>query len=88
MALHDAHILFIELTRNAATPENAAYVRENGKLSTKDAFDLDPLNELFNAECTKVFARGIDIAISNRPSSCVRQKEKFLQDGITKNLVR
>jgi hypothetical protein len=81
MALHDEHVLVIELTRKAATPENAVYVHENGKLTSKDAFDFDPLNELFKAECTKVFERGIDIAISNRPGLCVRQKEKFLKKG-------
>jgi tyrosyl-tRNA synthetase len=31
---------------------------------------------------------GKNSEVSNRPSSCVRQKEMFLQDGVTKNIVR
>jgi glycerophosphoryl diester phosphodiesterase len=79
IALHDEHILLIELAGDAATAENAAYIRANGKLSSKDSFDLDPLKEIFKAACMRVFTRNIDIAISNRPDSCVQQKEEFLR---------
>jgi glycerophosphoryl diester phosphodiesterase len=79
IALQDEHVLIIELTRGTATPENIAYVHANGKLASKDAFDFDPLNELFVTQCSKVFVRNIDIAISNRPSVCVLQKENFLK---------
>jgi glycerophosphoryl diester phosphodiesterase len=57
--------------RSAATIER---IHAAGKLVTEDVWHFSKSKEIFSASCDKAFEFKIDIAVTNRPGSCVHQK--------------
>ena len=80
LSLQDENLLVIEIDSPTRTAENIAAIHRAGKLVTEDAWHFSsPLpHELADASCATAFALGIDIAVSNRPESCARQRDKLL----------
>lgn len=76
--LNDDYLLVIELHKNVRTPEIIAAIHAANKLASENSWHFSKTLELFNAECDKVFNLGIDIAITNNPKKCVKQKNNFL----------
>lgn len=76
--LNDDYLLVIELHKNVRTPEIIAAIHAANKLASENSWHFSKTLELFNAQCDKVFNLGIDIAITNNPKKCVKQKNNFL----------
>jgi glycerophosphoryl diester phosphodiesterase len=75
LGLNDDNLLVIELGENMRRPGVVARVHAAGKLASYNAWRLDRLYEIPGAVCDKVFALGIDIAVTNRPACCACQRE-------------
>lgn len=74
--LHDDHLLIIELAPAMCRRSVVATVRAAGKIPLVNAFRHGRLGELFGARCAWAYAQGIGIAISDRPASCVAQRDR------------
>lgn len=74
LSLHDPGMLIIELDTKDVTDENVALFKAAGKLITADVFGFVWHRELFGAACRKGFSKGVDLAISNQTTRCVKQK--------------
>ena len=77
LSLNDPRLVVIELEKNMGTPENLADIHAAGKLASSNSWRFAKMKELGSAGCTKVFRRGIDIAVCNNLQSCVDQKRKI-----------
>ena len=76
-SLNDPALLVIELHPQVRTEEIISLIHTAGKLSSENSWHFSKSNELFGATCTELFKLKIDIAISNRPKSCLQQKKNF-----------
>jgi glycerophosphoryl diester phosphodiesterase len=73
LATRDPHLVSIQLHLDLLSDELVDEVRAAGKLASLNAWRLAP--ETDDASCAAVFAHGIDIAVTDAPESCVRQRE-------------
>lgn len=73
-SLNDDALVIIEIEKPMRRAEVIDRIHRLGKKVSEDAFNYTWTKEIFKAECKKVFANNIDIAISNKVKSCVEQK--------------
>lgn len=77
--LDDPNLIIIEVDTRFEDLESVAnQIHASGRLSSMDSFDFSHSYELFGTKCYKVFELGIDIAISNKPRQCLKQKQEFI----------
>ncbi len=78
LALGDENLLVIELHPEIRTAANIEAIHEAGKLASENAWHFGAERTWYRkqAMCSRVFARGIDIAITDLPASCVRQRDR------------
>jgi glycerophosphoryl diester phosphodiesterase len=82
LAIRDPRLISLQLHPALATSANIEAIRRSGKLSAADGFRFGteyrwgiwPLRRV--AFCTKLYQLGINIAVTNVPDSCVRQRDK------------
>ena len=74
LSLNDPRLIAIEMDPRMMTPETVALVHAAGKLVSADSFGYGFAFEMFGAACAKTWSHGADIAISNAPKSCARQR--------------
>lgn len=74
---NDPYLVIIEMEKDMANPKNLKKAHAAGKLVSVNSWRYGSLEEFFSAACDKVFKLGIDIAIANNISGCVRQKSKY-----------
>lgn len=77
LGLNDPALLIIELHEETRNKEWLSLIHQQGKLASENAWHFNSHYEFFGASCDEVFKYGIDIAVSNRPKDCVRQKRHF-----------
>lgn len=73
----DPNLVIIELRDKTVTPEFIARAHAAGKLVTANAFQMSAVDELFGAACDLVYKKGLDIAVTNRPAGCAKQKKHY-----------
>jgi glycerophosphoryl diester phosphodiesterase len=74
LAKRDPHLLIIALHPDFLSKEIVSAVRASGKLTSLNAWQLAP--EENGATCAHLFELGIDIAVTNAPAQCVRQRDE------------
>ena len=74
LTLHDPRTLIVEIRPGLRTPDVLRAIKDAGKLVSENAWRSRSTHELFGATCRELFRAGVDIAISNRPASCVAQR--------------
>ena len=77
-SLQDSALIIVEVDNRMNSEEVVSAVRSMGKWVSQDSFDYDFWKEFFGAHCSEVFSRNLDIAISNRVSGCVKQRNARL----------
>lgn len=70
----DEALMIVEINPETRTEEVIERIHAAGKLVTEDIWHFSQSKEIFSASCAKAFDLKIDIAVSNRPGSCVHQK--------------
>lgn len=75
--LHDDNLVVVEVSENSHSPELIKGIHDAGKLVLEDSWHYSKVRELFGATCTPLFLKGIDIAISDRPNSCLNQRDSL-----------
>jgi hypothetical protein len=70
----DDELLIVEVNPETRSEQVIDQIHQSGKLVTEDAWHFSKSFEIFHSSCDKAFDAKIDIAISNRPKGCVRQK--------------
>ena len=83
LAIRDPRLVSLQLHPNIATSSNIEAIQRSGKVSAADGFRFGteyrwgiwPFRRV--AFCTKLFQLGVNIAVTNAPDSCVRQKDAF-----------
>lgn len=84
--LDDDRLLVIELHKNLRRADVIGRIHAAGKLALEDSWRYVWHKEVLEAACKKVFTLGIDIAITNNPKSCAKQREQFEQAYVTGGL--
>jgi glycerophosphoryl diester phosphodiesterase len=74
LALNDPRVRIIEMDRDFVSPNRIREVHAGGKLVSENSFRYQYTEERFSASCNQVFSQGIDIAVTNNPSSCKLQR--------------
>ena len=75
LSLEDPNLIVIELNERTHSPHNVEWIRKAGKLTSINSWNRAPFYEyVFGAKCGWVFEEGVDIAVTNRPAGCVKQK--------------
>ena len=74
LARHDPRLLIIQLHPDFLSTAILQKVHDAGKRASINAWTLVP--ETNAASCSAAFARGIDVAVTNAPESCVRQRDQ------------
>lgn len=74
LGLNDGNLLVIEIHQNLRKPEYINAIHASNKFVLEDAWHLSFSREVVCAKCAEAYQLGIDIAISNRPKACARQK--------------
>ncbi|HXX48909.1 MAG TPA: glycerophosphodiester phosphodiesterase family protein [Myxococcota bacterium] len=81
LELKDPRIAIVGLRPDTLTGENLARIRAAGKRSSINAWMLadervEPAGDLpRTAACEQAFRRGVDIAVTNDPQDCARQRD-------------
>ncbi len=70
-------LLVVEVVPETRTESVISQIHAHGKLVTEDAWHFSKTHELFSSSCKKVFENKIDIAVSNRPKGCLKEKENL-----------
>ena len=85
LARADSRMLVVQLHPEALTDENLALLRASGKLVSIDAW-LVGSERLWSvwpfpraAACEDAWRQGVDIAVTNVPDDCARQRAKMTQ---------
>lgn len=73
----DAELLIVEVNPESRSESAINQIHAHGKLVTEDAWHFSKTHEFFTSSCKKAFENKIDIAISNRPKSCAKEKERL-----------
>ena len=78
LAQDDDYLVVIEIHDNLRKKKYIQMIHDAGKLVSEDSWHLvfDQL-EVLGAGCRATYKHGIDIAISNRTTDCVRQKLEY-----------
>lgn len=74
LGLGDENLVVIELYAPTRTPENIAQIHAHGKLASENSWHFSKTRELLGSACKKVYALGIDIAITERPEGGKKAK--------------
>ncbi len=74
MEQHDPRLIIIEMDRDFVSPERIRAAHSGGKLVSENSFRYQYAEERFSASCDQVFSQAIDIAVTNNPESCTRQR--------------
>lgn len=81
LATNDPRLSVVELHANIRTKENIDRIHAAGKYVSENSWHFTTLHELGGAACTQAFMFDIDIAVTNRPKECVRQRNDFKKSG-------
>ncbi|HTO07174.1 MAG TPA: glycerophosphodiester phosphodiesterase family protein [Myxococcota bacterium] len=73
LAARDSRLLSIQLHPDFLSDELVGRVHSAGKVASLNAFQLAPETE--GASCTRVFEAGVDIAVTNAPEPCLKQRD-------------
>ncbi len=84
IALHDPHLMILELDRDFVTPQRVSQIHAANMLVSENSFRYQFTEERFRASCNRVFERGIDIAVTNNASRCARQRGTW-QTNLTRS---
>lgn len=76
---HDPYLKIVEISRDSVTDQLVRELHAQQKLVSLDTWRYQFTEERFTASCDRAFERGIDIAVTNNPASCHRQKELWSQ---------
>ena len=80
LAEHDPRLMIIQLHSDMLSPLNLGLVHGSGKLASMDAWRVAPEGGwwfwpmLRAAACEDVWQHGVDIAITNDPGDCARER--------------
>lgn len=74
IALHDPHVVVLEMDRDFVTPKRVGQIHAAHMLVSENSFRYQFTEERFTANCDRVFGLGIDIAVTNNASSCFAQR--------------
>ena len=75
---NDPLLRVVELDRDALSSQSIAALHAAGKLVSVNSWRYQFTEERFTASCDRVFEQGVDIAVTNNPASCHRQKGAWL----------
>ena len=75
LAKKDPRLLIIQLHPDFYSRRILQAVRDGGKRTSMNTWMLVPETE--GASCDAAYARGIDIAVTNAPQSCVTQRDRM-----------
>jgi glycerophosphoryl diester phosphodiesterase len=70
----DPRLVLIQLHPDFVSPEILRQVHVSGKLASMDAWQLQ--TEESGATCAKLFELGIDVAVTNAPELCTKQRDE------------
>jgi glycerophosphoryl diester phosphodiesterase len=73
LAANDSRLLSIQLHPDFLSDDLVRRVHAAGKVASLNAFQLAPETE--GATCTHVFELGVDIAVTNAPEACAKQRD-------------
>ncbi len=73
--LNDDNLVVIELNEDFRSPEIIDAVHDAGKLVSENAWHFSSVHEAFGAACEPVYEMNIDIAITDKTPSCIRQRD-------------
>jgi hypothetical protein len=74
LAERDPGLVIVQLHPDFLSPEILREIRAGGKLASLNAWLLEP--EVAGASCSRVFALGVDVAVTNAPAGCVQQRDE------------
>lgn len=75
--LDDDNLVVIELIEEIRTPEVIKAIHDAGKLASENAWHFSSVHEAFGAACEPLFKLDIDIAITDKTPSCIKQREEL-----------
>ena len=78
LAVHDPLLRIVQLGRDALSRQSIAALHAQGKLVSMDTWRYQFTEERFSASCDRAFEQGVDIAVTNNPASCHRQKGAWI----------
>jgi glycerophosphoryl diester phosphodiesterase len=70
----DPRLVLIQLHPDFVSPEILRQVHVSGKLASMDAWQLEP--EENGATCARLFELGVDVAVTNAPELCAKQRDE------------
>lgn len=73
--LNDDNLVVIEVNEKSSTPYFIDAIHKANKLVLEDSWHYSKIRELFGATCLPLFLKTIDIAITDRPNSCLYQRD-------------
>jgi|GEM_PF-2161574 len=76
LSLHDPALVVLEMSPEFATPGHIRRIHAAGKLVSVNSWRYQMLEERLDASCDSVFARSIDIAVTNNPGKCSAQRTR------------
>lgn len=79
LALNDVNLVVIEFHSNIRSTANINLVHQAGKFASENSWADTTSDEKFGASCTWVYEAGMDIAITNKPKGCAKQRDKFVE---------
>jgi len=74
IALHDPHLVILEMDRDFVTPQRISRIHAANMLVSENSFRYQFTEERFIASCDRVFRLGVDIAVTNNASRCAAQR--------------
>jgi len=75
LGLNDPHLVVIGLRGPMLNRTAIALVHRYGKAASANSWHGGHLEELMSAACDKLFAKGVDVVITNNVESCVAQRD-------------
>lgn len=67
-------LMIIEVEAKTRNESVIDRIHASGKLVTEDSWHFSKTKELFSSSCKKAFDQHIEIAVSNRPDGCAKEK--------------
>lgn len=74
LSVDDPAMLVIELHDYSRSLEGLSRIHRRGKLASENSWHFTMDYEFLGAACDTLYASGIDIAITNRPRQCLKQR--------------
>jgi glycerophosphoryl diester phosphodiesterase len=75
LAANDPYLKIVEVGRDSVNDQLVRDLHAQQKLLSLDTWRYQFTEERFVASCDRAFEQGVDIAVTNNPASCHRQKE-------------